>query len=341
MKHYDVIIVGAGPAGLRCAEILSQSDKTVLLLEKKAETGPKTCAGGLTRKTLKLMDIPDELIELKINKAKTAGPHSVYVSPEGKAPFAFMIDRRRFGQWQEQKLTGTPVEIRHNTLVTNITKNYVEINRKERIVYQWLVGADGSTSKVRRFLNLPTEKQLVTFQYLIPSGETRFEVHLNNRYFRSGYGWIFPHNGYLAAGCLADPQKVPVQTLRKGFRHWLQKEGFDLSGAVYQSFPINYDYRGHRFGNVFLAGDAAGLASGLTGEGIYAALLSGEETAHSILQSGYSNQNMESLLHYKKVQERFLALLHSAGPFRQLIFQSIFFLLHNKNFNRKVTNGFS
>ena len=341
MKHYDVIIVGAGPAGLRCAEILAQSDKTVLLLEKKPETGPKTCAGGLTRKALRIMDIPDELFELKINKAKTTGPCSVYMTPEGKAPFAFMIDRKRFGQWQEQKLAGTPVEIRHKALVTNITKDYVEVNRKERPGYTWLIGADGSTSKVRRFLNLPTEKQLVTFQYLIPSGEPRFEVHLDNRYFRSGYGWVFPHKGYLAVGCLADPQKVSVQTLREGFRRWLQKEGFDLSGAVYQSFPINYDYRGHRFGNVFLAGDAAGLASGLTGEGIYAALLSGEEAARTILNNGHSNEKIESLLHYKKVQERFLALLHGSGPFRQLIFQGILFLLHNKRFNRKVTHGFS
>ncbi len=341
MKHYDVIIVGAGPAGLRCAEILAQSDKTVLLLEKKAETGPKTCAGGLTRKTLKLMDIPDELIELKINKAKTAGPHSVYLTREGKAPFAFMIDRRRFGQWQEQKLAGSSVEIRHKALVTDITRDYVEVNRKERLGYTWLVGADGSTSKVRRLLNLPTEKQLVTFQYLIPSGEIRFEVHLNNRYFRSGYGWIFPHKGYLAVGCLADPQKVPAQILRKGFHRWLQKEGFDLSDAVYQSFPINYDYRGYRFGNIILAGDAAGLASGLTGEGIFAALLSGEEAARTILNNGHGNEQIERLLHYKKIQERFLALLHTAGPFRQLIFQGILFLLRNKNFNRKVTNGFS
>ena len=252
-----------------------------------------------------------------------------------------MIDRKRFGQWQEQKLKDTPVEIRHNALVTAIQKEFVEVNRKERFGYTWLVGADGATSKVRRFLNLPAEKKLFTFQYLIPSNETRFEIHMNNRYFRSGYGWVFPHKGHLAVGCLADPQKVPVQTLRRGFHQWLQKEGFDLSGAVYQSFPINYDYRGHCFGKVFLAGEAAGLASGLTGEGIYAALLSGEEAARTILHPEQNDEKMTALLHYKKIQERFLMLLHTAGPFRQVVFHTILFLLNNKRFNRKVTNGFS
>ena len=40
---FDVIIVGAGPAGLRCAEILGQSELSVLLLEKNAGEGGRKC----------------------------------------------------------------------------------------------------------------------------------------------------------------------------------------------------------------------------------------------------------------------------------------------------------
>ena len=45
MENYDVIIVGGGPAGLKCAEVLGTAKKRVLLLEKKAvfgETSPET-----------------------------------------------------------------------------------------------------------------------------------------------------------------------------------------------------------------------------------------------------------------------------------------------------------
>ncbi len=341
MKHYDVIIVGAGPAGLRCAEILAPSGKSVLLLEKKDITGPKVCAGGITRKSTGLMPIPEELIEHWINKAKIVGPRSVFFTQGDKAPFVFMVDRKNFGQWQQKKLLAENVEIRNRALVTNIRDGFVEVNGNQKYSYQFLVGADGATSKVRRFLKIPVKKQLVTFQYLIPAKETRFEIHMDNRYFRSGYGWVFPHKGHLAVGCLADPRHVPVQTLRKGFHRWLQKENFDLTDAVYQSFPINYDYRGHRFGNVFLAGDAAGLASGLTGEGMYAALVSGEETARMILQPDYPVEKLKTVLHYKRVQDRFLVLLHNTGSLRQMIFSLILTLLNNKRFNRRVTNGFS
>jgi flavin-dependent dehydrogenase len=51
MDTYDVVIIGAGPAGLNCAKKLSEADKTVLLVEKNTEIGPKVCAGGITKYT--------------------------------------------------------------------------------------------------------------------------------------------------------------------------------------------------------------------------------------------------------------------------------------------------
>jgi flavin-dependent dehydrogenase len=58
METFDVIIVGAGPAGLRCAEILATSELSVLLLEKNEKMGQKVCAGGITRKDLAIIDVP-------------------------------------------------------------------------------------------------------------------------------------------------------------------------------------------------------------------------------------------------------------------------------------------
>ncbi len=342
MKQYDVIIVGAGPAGLRCAEILGKSEKKVLLLEKKPETGPKVCAGSITRKSLEIMEIPHNLFEFEINKAKIVGPKSEFTTRYEKDSFAFMINRKTFGQWQQKKLKGTKVEVMTSALVTNIEKGHIEINRKTKFGYQYLVGADGAYSKVRRFLNLPVKKRLITFQYLIPAKESQqFEIYMDSRYFRSGYGWIFPHDGYLSVGCLADPNHFSPQILKANFHRWLKEKGFDISHASYQSYPITYDYRGYRFGNIFLAGEAAGFVSGLTGEGIYAALVSGEEIARMILDPSHTEENIRVVLHYKKVQDNFLWLLHVAGPLRQIIFNTILYLMNNKRFNRKVTNGFS
>ena len=47
-NKFDVVIIGAGPAGLKCAEQLKNSNLSVLVIEKNKIIGPKVCAGGLT-----------------------------------------------------------------------------------------------------------------------------------------------------------------------------------------------------------------------------------------------------------------------------------------------------
>ena len=58
---FDIIIIGAGPAGLKCAEQFKNSDFSVLLIEKNKVIGPKTCAGGLTQ-LVRDFDFPKEKI---------------------------------------------------------------------------------------------------------------------------------------------------------------------------------------------------------------------------------------------------------------------------------------
>ena len=72
---------------------------------------------------------------------------------------------------------------------------------------------------------------------------------------------------------------MPAQQLKKGLIAWAETLGFSLAKEQAQADYINYDYQGWSFGRIFLISDAAGLASGLTGEGIYPAIISGEETA--------------------------------------------------------------
>ncbi len=72
---------------------------------------------------------------------------------------------------------------------------------------------------------------------------------------------------------------------------------------------INYDYKGHDFGNKFLIGDAAGLASGLTGEGIYFAIKSGEDVAKKIINKKYDCHNIKHILEVKSFEERILRTL--------------------------------
>lgn len=341
MQAFDVIIVGAGPAGLRCAEILGESDLSVLLLEKNAKMGQKVCAGGITRKDLAIIDIPDKVIEHKV--AETA-VHSPKRSSSANAPepFVFTLSREVLGEWQCKQLDHTNVEVMSGTRVTEVNEESVLVNGKITFGYRYLVGADGVSSIVRRYLKIPTEKRLIGIQYLIPSDrKPKLEIFMDSKLFKAWYAWIFPHESHIAVGCCADPKLMPPADLKKNFKIWLDRKGFDISKAKYESWPISYDYRGYKFGKRFLIGEAAGLASGFTGEGIYQALASGDTVARTILDKNYHSSAMDDVLKYNKIQNRIMKFLYKAGPFRGMFHELVVKALNNESIKQKINTGFS
>lgn len=326
MKTFDVIIVGAGPAGLRCAEELSTSTLKVLLLEKNPEIGPKVCAGGLTGKGMEYFHFPDELIEFKYNQIKLQVNH-IPSTIKHDRDFAYTIDRKEFGQWQLSKIaTSKNIEIRTNARVSKITPETVTVN-DEIISYKTLVGADGANSIVRRFLGLKSEKVVAAIQYIIPTDKyKKFELYFQPKKFHAGYVWIFPHRNYVSIGTGCDAKLFPTSLLKENFHQWLKKHKIDISNARYEAFPINADYQGYKFGNIYLLGDAAGLASGFTGEGIYQALISGEEIGKQILNPDYQ-PDLSRLLRNQHYHERLYALSNKWGNVRVLLYFAGMFLL--------------
>lgn len=341
MKNYDVIIVGAGPAGLRCAEILNQSELSVLLLEKNSKMGQKVCAGGITNKDLAILDLPDDIIEHRVSKTAV---HSPKRSSETntKDPVVFTLSREELGEWQHEQLKNTKVDILTNARVSKINDKEVIVNNKDYYGYKYLVGADGVNSIVRRYLKIPTEKRLIGIQYLIPSvQEPKLEIFMNSKLFKAWYAWIFPHKDHIAVGCVADPKLMEPNQLKKNFKIWLDEKGLDISNATYQSWPISYDYRGYKFGDTFLVGEAAGLASGFTGEGIYQSLTSGDTVARTIMDKNYESEEMESVLKYNSIQNKIMKFLHYAGPFRGTLHEMVVKALNNESIKKKINSGFS
>jgi flavin-dependent dehydrogenase len=340
-KIYDVIIVGAGPAGLRCAEILGNSELSVLLLEKNAKMGQKVCAGGITRKDLAILDLPDEVIEHKVTRTAVHSRNK-RSSANAPKPFIFTLSREVLGDWQYKQLENTSVKVLKKAKVTEINKDWVLVNGVDKYGYRYLVGAGGVSSIVRRYLKIPTERRLIGIQYLIPSKEeASLGIYMDTKLFKAWYAWKFPHENHIAVGCCADPKLMPAAELKKNFSTWLDNKGFDTTNAVYQSWPISYDYRGYKFGNIFLVGEAAGLASGFTGEGIYQSLTSGDTVARTILDSNYESKAMEDVLSYNKIQYRIMKFLYYAGPFRGMFQGLVIMALNNKKIKAKINSGFS
>ena len=341
MNAFDVIIVGAGPAGLRCAEVLSRFDLDVLLLEKNEKMGVKVCAGGITNKDLAILDLPDSIIEHRVSSTAVHSPKRSSKATT-KDPVVYTLSREDLGQWQYEQLKDSRVIVLSNARVSEVHDKYVLVNKTEKFTFNYLVGADGVNSIVRRYLSIPTEKRLIGIQYRIPSNkDPKLEIFMHSKFFKAWYAWSFPHKDHIAVGCVADPKLMNSNTLKENFTEWLKLKGFDVSNASYESWPISYDYRGHKFDNVFLVGEAAGLASGFTGEGIYQALTSGDTIARTMLDSSYVSKEMEDVLRYNKIQNQIMAFLYKLGPFRGFIHELIVRALNNKHIKKKINSGFS
>jgi len=313
-----VVIVGAGPGGLNCAYHLQQAGVDVTVLEKNEKVGPKVCAGGLTVKDMKYINPPEDVIDYKFNRLRIMLPgKDIYVSD--KKPYLWTFSREKLGQWQASRLKkGT---VRTGTRVTEIRKSHVVADgRKYR--FDYLVGADGSASIVRRHLGL--EFRLgTTIQYRIPT-DKKWDITaaLDYGMFSVWYLWIFPHKGYIYVGAGCEPGIASPSDMKKQLHQWLDEHGIDYRRAKLESFPITFNYLGHKFGNIFLVGDAAGLASALTGEGIYQAFLSGEDVARQIVDSSYIPVKINRLLKKKSQQNLVLWVWKHSRLFRPLIYQA-------------------
>lgn len=323
-EYCDVIIIGAGPAALACAAELAKSNLRILILEQKDIIGPKICAGSLTRKDLNHIKIPEQLLDRRFTEMAF---HSPLIGTTIKDNYDLIstIDRKKFADWQLQKLSNlSNVEIRTGHKVTAIDKEKVTVNDSFFVRYKFLVGADGSFSDVRRFLAVETKDTAVAIQYIIPTDKyEKLEFFFDSKLFGAWYTWIFPHDGYASIGCMCDPRDLSAKILQQNFDKWLRRNNIDVSKGKFEGYAINYDYRGYKFDNIFLAGDAAGLASGFTGEGIYQAIVSGEEVAKTILDESYEASGIKELLETKRVQNKLMKSLLKAGPLRNLCFAAI------------------
>ena len=298
MLSFSVIIVGAGPGGLACAKLLSEHGLDVLVLERKPVTGPKVCGGGITWDGL-IKRVPEHLIEGVFPRQHLRSNHQqcVIKSPD---PIVATIRREVLGEWMYRQALEAGAIIKTSCLVQKITPDSVATNLGN-FHYRYLIGADGSSSIVRKFLNLSTDKVGVGIHYQVPGNFDRMEWHLNGSLFNNGYGWIFPFNGMASVGIYgAKPYNNPKKMLTNLIR-WAGCRRIPVNGVKPRAGLINFDYRGWRFGNIMLIGDAAGLASGLTGEGMYPALVSGETAARVIINPDYNCHELQRLI--KKQQK--------------------------------------
>ena len=196
------------------------------------------------------------------------------------------------------------VEIAFPVTVTKIDDNSVsfyEGTKPFQVSFDYLVGADGSFSKVRSQLGVSSEKWGVGINYMLPCTVEKMEWHFDASSFGSGYSWIFPHGDYTSLGVYSSVDSLNASELKDSLLKWAGRKGIKTLGTKPEAEKISFDYQGWNFGNTFLIGDAAGLASPLTGEGIFPAFVSAEAAARTILDKSHKPDDLNKLIkkHHK------------------------------------------
>lgn len=301
MHSFSVIIVGGGPGGLTSARILADKGYDVLLLEKKAVIGPKVCGGGITWDGL-IKRIPSRLIEKGFPQQHIRSNYQRTVIKAAE-PIVATIRREVLGQWMFEQALNAGAKIITGCTVRQITPETVETSSGS-FRYQYLIGADGSRSLVRRYLGLPTENFGVGVHFQVPGTFENMEWHLNNSLFKNGYCWVFPYRDMASIGAYGVTSCISPRHVLTNLRRWIADRRMQINGLKPKAGLINFDYRGWHFGNKMLIGDAAGLASGLTGEGMLPALVSGEAAARVIINPEDRCFDLQRLIGKKQKHQR-------------------------------------
>lgn len=328
-NKFDVIIIGAGPAGLKCAEQFKDSKLSVLLVEKNEIIGPKVCAGGLSYLNTGF-DFPEEKTRKfsKILFHLSGKEYEINLTHPLK-----IIDRYDFGQHLLNKIKSSKnITVFKNMLVKQIEKNKIITSRGD-FHFKYLVGADGSSSLVRKYLGLKTKK-LIGLRCKTDQISDKLIIYFNPKLLDIGYAWIFPRKNNTNVGVYFNPEQISSKKARKILEKFLLKNNFLCSKEKIEGAPISFIYKGCVFKNIFLIGDAAGLASGLTGEGISYALVSGEEIGKKIIDPLYKMGNLKVILKFKKRQER-IRRGAVALPFAQKYFLRAFATFIKKTWVQK------
>jgi flavin-dependent dehydrogenase len=318
MASVDVLIVGAGPAGLRAAQILAAGGREVLVLEKKTEVGNKTCGGGLSLhavRELEAIGLPATAGRSLIARISFAGEDPIPLEP----PHAVVrtLARRELGRFQLALANAAGAEVRFTAPVSSVDLAGRTVGVNGGVLrYRHLIGADGSASVVRRALGLPSPRALVAAEYNIAGlRQDALLVLADSAHLASGYFWIFPHTDYASIGAVAPKDLVRPDSLQPYLDRRLADLGIDAGATPLEALAIEVEYAGLDFPNgVHLTGDAAGLPSGLTAEGIYPALISGEETAGRILEPGRPRPKTRAWLRGKVIHDTLARLCRHRKP---------------------------
>lgn len=294
-KSYDIVVVGAGPAGSTAARIAAQNGAKVLLLEKDREIGiPVRCGEAVGEKGLRrVLELKPEWIANRIEAVRLVAPNGIIVKVHHE-DIGFILDRKRFDYDLAMMAAQSGVKVVTKAYVYGLLNEsgsrsgvqVLHLGNHYQIKAKIVIGADGVESRVGRWAGLKTNVRLKDIESCVQMVVSNIKLERNycDFYFSNalapgGYLWIFPKNEHLAniglgvSGEYA-AHKAPLSYLKE----FIEKKFPDAAilTTVAGGVPCAPFMDKVVTNGLMIIGDAAHQANPLTGGGIVQSILASE-----------------------------------------------------------------
>ena len=284
-RVWDVVVVGAGPAGSTAARHAATAGASTLLLDRAAFPRYKTCGGGLIG--ISLDTVPADLkvpVRQTISTVSFSRGARRLRSRTSAEPILQLVDREEFDAALAESAVRAGATFRDGVRMTAVAERdgLVELTTDAGTVRaRAVVGADGSASRLGNHVGVVCEQvDLGLEAELAATGDAterwRGRVHLDWGPLPGSYGWVFPKGDRLTVGVItAKGDPAPTRAYLAAFIDRLGLGGLDVVRESGHLTRCRTDASPVSRGRVLVAGDAAGVLEPWTREGISFALRSG------------------------------------------------------------------
>jgi len=306
IKHRQVIVIGAGPAGAACAQRLAEDGVDVLMIERRSIIGNPAQCGECIPNWGEVVGTFSNLEEHKWlydyfqfpERLKLHNLDNMRVFlPSGKA-FHFELDafaghRLHFDGYLCDKALHAGADVQMDEALTRIQHQSkldrdVLVTTKGRYTFDYLIDASGSLAHVGRLrhgddVRYRPEDQVPTM-YAQVQGEVpeTFDVFLGS-VAPSGYAWIIPKGPNTANVGLGVRAGYLKGNLKEHLKEFCDELGFEILSWGGGWIPMGGPVKTMVDGTTLAVGDAAGLVMPSNGGGISQAIISGCFAAEAIL----------------------------------------------------------
>jgi digeranylgeranylglycerophospholipid reductase len=309
--YCDVLVVGAGPAGLSVANSAAEKGLIVYCIDKKKEIGvPVKCAEGVGKYLLEYLPfkIPKKFFDLEID-GMIFNSNGISIKKRGGYWKGFSINREKLEKWLAELAQAKGMNLILDIFLDKIyfdSKKVVKkvscFNSKEKIDFipKIVIAADGVHSQV--LTSLGVYKKLKGNYAKVYSWEMKnlklcnykYEHVFFDNFTPKGYAYIFPKGRSIANVGIGgvDPKKNVKSYFSDFISNDLIKNQFFESEYLFEKSkdsPFYHVLKNRQIGNVIAVGDAANDNLKPFVEGILPAIIIGDAIGKSLFEKKFEN----------------------------------------------------